>query len=137
MGWPLQPQDEDFSMSGEFRGIAVASLAAATLVSANANRAAFDLLNYDGDLRLVLDSTATDGSGETLDVKIQHSDDGSTGWADSGVAFAQVTNAAASYQVVAAKAEQFKRYIRVVDTVAGTSPTASRAVSLIGKLRRV
>lgn len=123
-------------MSGEFRGIVVASLAAATLVNANANRGAFDLRNYDGDLRLVLDSTATDGAGETLDVKIQHSDDNST-WADSGVAFAQVTNAAASYQVISTTAERFKRYIRVVDTVAGASPTASRAVSLIGKQRSV
>lgn len=124
-------------MSGELRGISVASLAAATLVNANANRAAFDLLNYDGDLRLVLDSTATDASGETLDVSIEHADASTGPWTSSGVAFAQVTNAAASYQVVAAKAEQFKRYIRVVDTVAGSSPTASRAVSLIGKLRRV
>lgn len=121
-------------MSAELKNINVASLAAVATVTENGNGAAFDLRAYDGDIRLVLDSTATGGADETLDVKIQHSADNST-WADSGIAFAQVTNAAASYQVLAVNADKFKRYIRAVDTVAGTTPTATRAVSLVGKRR--
>lgn len=123
-------------MSGEFRGISVAKLSPTVVRSAAAatNGASFDLLTYDGDVRIVLNASATGGAGQTLDVKIQHSADGST-WTDSGVAFAQVTNAAASYQTLSAAAEQFHRYIRVVDTVAGSSPSVAFGVVLLAKSR--
>ncbi len=123
-------------MSSELKSVAAVKLAAAAIVTANGNGSAIDLQAYDGDLLLVLNSSAANGANVTLDVKVQHSANGSTGWEDSGVAFTQVTNAAASYQAVRATAEQFHRYIRVVDTVAGTSPSVPRAISMVASAAR-
>lgn len=121
-------------MSAELKAITVASLAAAATVTANGNRAAFDLRPFDGETKLSLNCDAGGGTNPTLDVKIQHSADGSTNWTDSGVAFSQVTGTA-SFQVLTVSAEQFKRYIRVVDTVGGTNPTFARSVGLVARRR--
>lgn len=121
-------------MSAQLKAVNVLKLAAAATITENTNGSAVDLRPYDGDVKLVLNASATGGADETLDVKIQHSSDNSS-WSDAGVAFAQVTNAAASFQVLNVTAEQFKRYIRAVDTVAGTTPTVTRSVELVGRLR--
>lgn len=122
-------------MSAELKGIKIVSLAAAAAVAANGNGAAVDLLTYDGQIFLQLNAGATVGADNTLDVKIQHSADGSTNWTDSGVAFSQVNHSAGSVQTIVASAEQFHRFIRVVDTVAGTTPSCPRAVSMVAKAR--
>lgn len=123
-------------MSGELRAIQTSILAPAATVTATGNGSSFDLLNFDGHCQIVLTASATGGAGQTLDVKIQHSANG-TDWTDSGIAFAQVTNAAASVQTLYATIEQFHRYIRVVDTMAGTTPTVARAVVMAAKARKV
>ena len=122
-------------MSAQLKAVSVVKLAASATVTATGNGSAVDLQGFDGDLKLVLNASATGGAGQTLDVKVQHSANGTTGWADTGVAFAQVTNAAAAFEVLSANAEQFHRYIRVVDTMAGTTPTVTRGVALVGRLR--
>ena len=48
---------------------------------------------------------------------------------------AGVTAAAASFQVKHLRADNFKRYIRIVETVAGTDPVFVRAVTFVGKRR--
>lgn len=121
-------------MSAQLKAVSVVKLAAAATVTANGNGASVDLVGFDGDLKLVLNASATGGAGQTLDVKIQHSNDGTT-WADSGVAFTQVTNAAAAFEVLNVTAEQFRRYIRAVDTVGGSTPTVVRGLALVGRLR--
>ena len=121
-------------MSAQLKAVQVVNVATAAAVTTNGESGAVDLLQYDGDVRLVLNSGATNGAGRTLDVKIEHSADGTT-WTDSGVAFTQVTNAAASHQIVGVTAEQFKRYIRATDTVAGSSPSVVRSVDLVGRVR--
>lgn len=123
-------------MSAELKAIEVKSIAAAAAVEATADGAAFDLLSYDGDIQVILDSAAGAGTLPTLDVKIQHSDVTTANtFVDAGVAFTQVTAAAASFQVKHLRADNFKRYIRIAETVAGTDPVFTRAVTFVGKRR--
>lgn len=123
-------------MSAELKAVEIKPMAQSAVVTAAVNGAAFDLRPYDGEVKLVLSSAAGTGTNPTLDVKIQHSDDGATGWADTGTSFAQVTNAAGgSYQVLNVTAEKFKRYIRTVDAVGGTTPSFARGVHIVGSRR--
>ena len=54
-------------------------------ITATTNGPALDLRSYDGRAMIALNSGATEAAGQTLDVKIQHSADGATGWADATV----------------------------------------------------
>lgn len=110
---------------------ALALLAAASR-NATANGSAVNLLDYDGLAAVVLNSAAGTGTSPTLDVKLQHSDDGSTGWADiTGAAFAQVTAAAASVQKKVIHAGEVKQYIRAVATIGGTTPVFIFGVTIL------
>jgi O-glycosyl hydrolase len=114
------------------RPTSIISLRAAAALSATDNGAAVDVSKFTGNGYVVLNSSATGAADNTSNVKIQHSDDGATGWADTGVAFAQVTNVAASFQSLFVSLDQFKKYVRVVNTLAGTTPTVTAAVSMVG-----
>ena len=115
-------------------GASVLSLLDPADRTATANGPAVDILDYEGYAAAILQSAAGTGTTPTLDVKLQDSADGSTGWADiAGAAFAQVTNAAASKQIVKFNASAARRYIRAVATVGGTTPSFACAVSFIGK----
>lgn len=121
-----------------FRGIAIIALAAAARLTTGANNgSAVDLKPYAGKAKLVLNAGATEAADNTLAVKVQDSADGVNGWADvAGWSFATVTNAAASHQVVEVDIDKAKQYVRVVRTVAGSTPQAACAVSLVAKLHR-
>lgn len=114
----------------------IIALRAAAAISATENAAAINIGDFTGNGYLVLNASATGGAGQTADVKLQHSDDGSTNWTDSGFAFAQVTNAAASFQTQYVSLDQFKKFVRVVNTLDGTSPTVTYAVALVGNKHR-
>lgn len=95
---------------------------------------AVDLQGLSGEATVILDSSAaTAGTNPTLDVKIQDSADGSTGWADvTGAAFTQVTSTA-SQQRLSVNVSEIKRYVRTVGTLGGTStPTFVYSVNLLG-----
>lgn len=109
-----------------------AKLATAARITATTTGAGLDISGLTGKCMLILNASAAEGAGMTLDAKIQHSDDNVT-FIDSGTAFAQVTSAAAAFQVIEMDIDGFKKYIRVVDTLAGTSPAVTRAVELIAK----
>lgn len=118
----------------EILGASVLSLFDPADRSATANGSAVDILNYEGQAAAILQSAAGTGTTPTLDVKLQDSADGSTGWADvTGAAFTQVTNATASAQVLKFNASAVRRYIRAVATIGGTTPSFACAVSFIGK----
>lgn len=108
------------------------SLAAAAAITATGNGTGVDISGYTGIAKFILDASATGGAGQTLDVKIQHSNDNSS-WADAGIAFAQVTNTSASFQSQNVNVDGLRKYIRVVDTLAGSSPTATRSVAMVGQ----
>lgn len=87
--------------------------------TATANGSAVDIREYVGRLALTLMSAAA-SAGDTLDVKVQDSANGSSGWADiSGAAFTQVTSAADAHESISIDTNAAKRYIRVVATIAG------------------
>lgn len=115
-------------------GYALIVLAAPEAVTATGTEAGLSMKDFSGEARLILSSGAG-GSGTTMNAKIEHSDDGTT-WSDSGFAFAQVGNAA-SHQVIGVNVDRFKKFIRVAQTVAGTTPSFSRSVFILAKSDRV
>lgn len=85
----------------------------------------FDTLGYDGQLQVIQSVGTVSGTTPTLNGKIQHSiDNGSTDpFADiTGATFTQVTASNAT-QAITLDRNATKRYIRVVGTIAGTTPS--------------
>jgi hypothetical protein len=109
-------------------------LRAAATVTATDTGTGVSMEGVEGDGHIILNSSATNTAGNTSTVKLQHSNDnGATDpWTDTGVAFNQVTNAAASFQTQFISLDQFKQYVRVVNTLAGTSPSVTYGVEVIG-----
>ncbi len=98
--------------------------------TAAATGAAIDLNDYEGEAAITLMASA--GGTGSVDVTIQDSSDGSTGWANiSGAAFTQVTTAA-SQQKIALKTDGCKRYIRALGTIA-TGPQVFSVSALAAK----
>lgn len=80
------------------------------------------------ELIVTLDVTVVSGTTPTLDVKLQHSPDGSK-WSDLGTAFAQ--KIAAGREVKAFT--QFHKFVKVVYTIAGTTPSFTFSVEATAK----
>jgi hypothetical protein len=109
-------------------------LAAAARRTSTLTGTGIDVLAYEGVALVVLNASAGTGTNPTLDVKLQHSDDDST-YADvTGGTFAQVTDAAGSagVQVKRINVSDLKRYVRVIGTIAGTTPSFDFAVEFVG-----
>ena len=101
-------------------------------VTSTATSSAIDLLEYDGDVLLVLDCAAGTGTSPTLDVKITNSDASNGTYTDlSGAAFTQVVDAA-SMQTLVINKDSAERYIKIVQTITGSSPSFTFSVNLIG-----
>ena len=99
--------------------------------TSTATSSAIDLLEFDGDILLVLDSAAGTGSSPTLDIKLTNSDASSGTYADlSGATFTQVTDAA-SVQTLEVNKDECKRFIKIVQTVGGSSPVFVYGISLV------
>ena len=109
----------------------VAGVATAAVTS-TATSSAIDLLEYDGDVLLILDSAAGGGSSPTLDIKLTECDTTGGTYTDlSGATFTQVVDAA-SMQTLAINKDSSKRFIRIVQTIGGSSPTFTFSINLIG-----
>ena len=109
----------------------VAGVATAAVTS-TATSSSIDLLEYDGDVMLILDSAAGGGSSPTLDIKLTESDATSGTYTDlSGATFTQVVDAA-SMQTLAINKDSSKRFVRIVQTIGGSSPTFTFSINLIG-----
>ena len=105
---------------------------ATAAVTSTATSSAIDLLEYDGDVLLVLDSAAGTGTSPTLDVKITNSDASSGTYTDlSGATFTQVVDAA-SMQTLVINKDSAERYIKIVQTITGSSPSFTFSINLIG-----
>ena len=99
----------------------------------NADGAGVDLQDYQGVLKVILNSGAGGGTTPTLDAKIQDSAD-NFAFADiPGKVFGQITDAGMSIQVLGIDTRTVKRYIRVALTIGGTSPTFGFAVTAVGQ----
>ena len=109
-------------------------LAAAARRTSTLTGTGIDVLAYEGVALVVLNASAGTGTTPTLDVKLQHSDDNST-YADvTGGAFTQVTDVAGSagVQVKKINVSDLTRYVRVIGTIAGTTPSFDFGVEFIG-----
>jgi hypothetical protein len=107
---------------------------------------AVDTSALEGNLLAILNSAAASAS-DTLDVTVEESLDGSTGWAavpadalfspttGAPTTFTQVTQAAASLQQVGIVKERIKRYIRLVFTVAGSGISIPASAVIAGALK--
>ena len=109
----------------------ISAAVASASVSATATSSAIDLKDFDGDVLLVLNCAAGTGSSPTLDVKVQDSDETGGTYGDlSGAAFTQVTTSA-SLQTLEVNKDECKRFIKLVQTVGGSSPVFVYGVSLV------
>ncbi len=107
------------------------SCVATAAVTSTATSAAIDLKEYDGDVSLILSCAAGTGSSPTLDVKVQDSDASNGTYGDlSGAAFAQVTDSA-SVQVITFVKDEAKRYIKIVQTVGGSTPSFTFSINAV------
>lgn len=86
------------------------------------NGTSLDLQNYIGDIMAVLNSAAGTGTSPTLDVKLQDSADDSAFADVAGKTFTQITGTA-SLQTMNIDVRAVRRYIRLVATIGGTSPS--------------
>jgi len=93
-----------------------------------------DVLEYEGVALVLLNASAGTGTNPTLDVKLQHSDDDSTYEDVTSGTFSQVTDAAetAGVRVMKLNVSDLKRYLRVVGTIAGTTPSFDFGVDFVG-----
>ena len=99
----------------------------------NADGAGVDLQDYQGVLKVILNSGAGGGTTPTLDAKIQDSAD-NFAFADiPGKVFTQVTDAGLSIQILGIDTRTVKRYIRVALTIGGTTPTFGLAITAVGQ----
>ena len=109
----------------------ITAAVASASVTATATSSAIDLKEFDGDVLLVLNCAAGTGSSPTLDIKVQDSDETGGTYADlSGATFTQVTDSA-SVQTLEVNKDECKRFIKLVQTVGGSSPVFVYGVSLV------
>lgn len=104
------------------------NLATAARLTTTTTGPAVDVSDFTGNAKLVLNSSATESAGNTLDVKLTHSDTSGGTYTDAGIAFTQVTNAGASFQVIDFSVDGIKKFVKVVSNVSGA---VTRSVTLI------
>lgn len=109
--------------------LTVFSVVATAAVTSTATSSAIDLKEYDGDVSLILTSAAGTGSSPTLDVKVTDSATSSGTYTDlSGATFTQVTGSV-SMQVITFSKDECKRFIKIVQTVGGSTPSFTYSIN--------
>ena len=119
------------SIGNTRRTLTALSFAPNDVVTATGNETGVDLLDYEGDITLILDAEAG-GSGITYAVKIQDSADNSTFGDVSGLAFTTTTANTALTETLRINSDEVKRYIRAVITVAGGTGAGALSVVALG-----
>jgi len=104
------------------------TLLATTTITGTGDQTGVDLLEYDGDIQVILSGTAS-GSGADLTFRLEESDDNVTYTAVTGGGFTAIGNTAAK-QVKTLNRDELKRYVRLSCTA--ETGTASSAVTCFG-----
>ena len=104
------------------------TLLATTTITGTGDQTGVDLLDYDGDVQIILAGTAA-GAGADLTFRIEESADNSTFTAATGGTFTAIGNAAYK-EVKTLNRDGLKRYIRLSCTA--ETGTASSAVTCFG-----
>lgn len=110
--------------------LVAAVLLPAQSLSASNNGTGVDLQQYVGNPVVILNVGTQTGTSPTMDVKLQDSADNSSFADVTGYAFSQKTGTGTDTLSVDTRA--FRRYIRTVCTLGGTSPVFPTAINLIG-----
>jgi len=107
-------------------------------VTATGNGTGVDISGFVGTPEIIFDSGLGTGTTPTLDVKLQDSADNSTFADITGKVFTQVTGAAGNgQQTMSFDTRSTRRYIRLVKTVAGTTPSFPCSAALVGRKNRI
>lgn len=113
------------------RGVTRIVLAVSASIAATGNGAAVNVSDFQGICQIIMNSGPTNAGTNT--VKLQHSDDGSTNWVDvPNGAFPAVGTTAAAPSITM-NSDALKKFVRVVDTLAGGANAVVRGVSLVGR----
>lgn len=111
---------------------ATIALFPAAAPTATTTSAASEISDFTGIAHVILDA-AQPAAGQTLDVKLQHCATSGGTYVDSGIAFAQVTNAGgASLQDLTISVDGLMKYVKAVATIAGGTTALPMAVHLSG-----
>jgi len=107
-----------YDLKGNLNIVVVRKSAA---VTATGNGTGLDLMGYEGKVAIVFNvAAATAGTNPTYDAKVQDSPDNSTFTDIAGATITQVTTTD-SIQVLSVDVRAQARYIRIVETIGGTS----------------
>ena len=120
------------SIGNTRRTLTALSFAPNDVVTASSNETGVDLLDYEGDITLILDAEAG-GASITYAVKVQDSSDNSTFADVSGAAFTTTTANTALVESLTVNTDEIKRYARVVITVAGGTGAGAASVVDLGR----
>ena len=108
-----------------FAGVATAAK------TSTATSSAIDLLEYDGDILLILDCAAGTGSSPTLDIKLTECDTTGGTYTDlSGATFTQVTGSA-SLQTLVINKDSAERFVKIVSTIGGSTPSFTFSLNAV------
>ena len=125
----MNPSD----INGPLTQTSVSAIAARTTT---VTATGIDISGYRGGLVVQQLVGVVSGTTPTLDGKLQSSPDNSA-WTDiSGATFTQVT-ASDSFQKIGIGVTAAARYLRYVGTIAGTTPSFTMGIVLLGQKERV
>ncbi|MGX5834779.1 hypothetical protein ACWIJ6_11670 [Aeromonas piscicola] len=113
------------------RGVSRVVLAVSASITASGNGTAVSVSDYQGICQIIMNSGPTNAGTNT--VKLQHSDDGSTNWTDVPNGSFPVVGTTAAAPSITMNADALKKFVRVVDTLAGGANAVVRGVSLVGR----
>ncbi|MFM5429417.1 hypothetical protein ACET9I_01295 [Aeromonas veronii] len=113
------------------RGVTRIVLAVSASITATGNGVAVNVSDFQGICQIIMNSGPTNAGTNT--VKLQHSDDGAANWVDvPNGAFPAVGTTAAAPSITM-NSDALKKFVRVVDTLAGGANAVVRGVSLVGR----
>ena len=117
-------------------GLTITQMVNIAAKTATFNATGVDVSGYKGTLLVALLVGTVSGTTPTLDVKLQASADNSS-WSDiTGATFTQVT-ASDSYTKIGIDVTQGLKYLRAVSTIAGTTPSFTMGITVLGAKERV
>jgi len=103
-------------------------------ITATDTSAAIDLSAFTGEVLFTLNSSAPEGAGQTSDVKLTHCDTSGGTYVDSGITFDQITTAGgASFQSKLRNVDGLKQFVKVVNTLGGSTPAITFGLTITGK----
>lgn len=112
--------------------LATANVAAVAALSATGDGSAVNVGEFHGKARAVLMHSAAGGTTPTWDFRVEHSENGSTGWATLAT-FSQIVAAtAAGVQAIELDMDRARGFVRLSRTAGGTSPTITAGLAIVG-----